>query len=186
MPTTPTCACPLDSKVQLLSKINNNLIALFKSMSAGVFLGNLVTIVGNGCGCSEKQILATINNNIASAFLVLGLGTPDTIGATTNNAGNSTITPASAHHVEIITVGGAARTSVFILDVAGRNEGDRLELRFAQPATANIVEEVRNATAGGTLIYTYTTDGSGSDVLAAELYFDGAAWRALSNAVPVV
>lgn len=175
----------MDSRTVLLAKINNNLVNLFQSMSAGIFTTGRFVNYGD-CLCSELQIIAEINNNIVRAFAVLGLGTPDTIGATTNNAGNSTITPSSAHQVQVITVGGVARTSVFILDVAGRNVGDRLELRFVQPAVAAIVEEVRNATVGGTLLYSYTTDGSGTDVLAAELYFDGTAWKPLSNVVPVV
>lgn len=113
-------------------------------------------------------------------------GAPAAIGATANSAGNSTITPTGTPQIQIVTVTGVARTSVFILAVAGQVAGDILELRFVQPATAAIVEEVRNATVGGTLLYSYTTDGSGADHLYCKLYFDGAAWKPLMNVVPVV
>lgn len=89
-------------------------------------------------------------------------------------------------HQQTITVTGAARTSVFILATAGRAAGDRVFLRFVNPAIANIVEQIRNGAAGGTLIYSYTTDGSGTDNVAAELYFDGSAWQPYEIAVPVV
>lgn len=108
------------------------------------------------------------------------------IGATANSAGNSTITPTGASQIQIVTVTGSARTSVFILSIIGRTAGDILELRFVQPATAAIVEQVRNATVGGTLLYSYTTDGGGADYLYCKLYFDGAAWQPLMNVVPVV
>lgn len=113
-------------------------------------------------------------------------GASSVVGATANSTGNSTITPTGANQIHVVTVTGLAGTRIFILDAATAAEGDRLTLRFAQPATANIVEEVRNATGGGTLLYSYTTDGSGTDTFAAELYFDGTAWKALLNAVPVI
>lgn len=113
-------------------------------------------------------------------------GGPAAVGETDNSSGNSTITPTGANQIQIVTVTGVARTSVFILDVAGRQEGDTLELRFEQPATAAIVEEIRNATVGGTLLYSYTTDGSGADHLYCKLFFNGTAWQRLMNVVPVV
>lgn len=188
MPTaTPTCLCPMDSKVQLLYKINNNLALLFKSMSAGAFVGDLVTLVGNGCGCSELQILAAINNNLVKGLNIIGLGTPDTIHSRTNDIGDDTIIPLSQHHLEIITLGGAARTSRFALSLAPTQNGSRLQLRFVPAAaTANIVVEVHNDTPGGTLIYTYTTDGSGTDIFVADLYVQAGAWHSYSEAVPVV
>lgn len=57
----PNCACPLDSKVQTLAKINNNLVFIFETMSTS-FVGRQVSL--SGCGCSEIQILKTINDNI--------------------------------------------------------------------------------------------------------------------------
>lgn len=113
-------------------------------------------------------------------------GRPVVIGATANSTGNSTITPTGHNQIQIVTVTGSARTSKFILAVTSATTGDILELRFVQPATAAIVEEVRNATAGGTTLYSYTTDGGGTDVLYCKLYFDGAAWQPLVNVVPVI
>lgn len=112
-------------------------------------------------------------------------GTPLQVGATANSTGNSTITPTGSRQIQIVTWTGTARTSVLILSVTGRSAGDVLELRYVQPATAAIVEEVRNATSGGTLIYSYTTDGTGLDLFYARVYFDGTAWQPLDNVVPV-
>lgn len=64
--TVPTCLCPTDSRPQSLAKINNNLVALYFIMSAGLFRGNTVNL--GSCLCSEPQILATLNNNIAAFF----------------------------------------------------------------------------------------------------------------------
>lgn len=113
-------------------------------------------------------------------------GAPWGVAATANSTGNSTITPASATEINVVTVTGSAGTRKFIIDTTGAAAGNILKLRFVQPATAAIVEEVRNATSGGTLIYSYTTDGSGTDKLYCELYFDGSAWQPLCNVVPVV
>lgn len=64
--TVPTCLCPTDSPVMALTKINNNLVALMFIMSAGLFRGNTVNL--GACLCSELQILAALNNNIAAFF----------------------------------------------------------------------------------------------------------------------
>lgn len=185
----PTCLCPGDSIAVSQAKINNNLVALFYIMSAGEFIGQTVNF--GTCLCSPAQILAAINGNIAAFFTWYsenggGGGGTAVIGATANSTGDSTITPTGTIQIQIITITGSARTSNFILDVAGRTEGDVLELRFLQPATGGIVESVRNATAGGTELYNYTTDGSGSDIFYARVYFDGTAWQRLTNVVPVV
>lgn len=56
----------MDSRLTALAKTNNNLSALFFLMSAGLFRGNTVNL--GACLCSELQILATLNNNIAAFF----------------------------------------------------------------------------------------------------------------------
>ncbi len=190
MPTTANCICPLDSTIQAMAKVNNNLVVLFQSMSAA-FVGRQVSVIGSsaGCGCTEVQMLKIINDNLIEfAEIVAGGGGAlgNSVHLSTNNSGNTTITPTTARHTEKVTVGGSARTSVFIADVAGRADGDLLFIRFDQPATAAIVEEVRNAAAGGTLIYSYTTDGSDTDNMTVMLYFESGAWHPLTNAVPVV
>ncbi len=108
---------------------------------------------------------------------------PTTVGSTINNAGNSTIVPASANHIEIITIGGVARTSHFILSTAGRVTGDRLTLLFVNPATSGIEEIVNNGTLGGTQLGDYTTDGSGTDPFRMDLYFE-ITWQRLGTTIP--
>lgn len=128
-----------------------------------------------------QRWMTLLANNIGGGGLP---PSPSTIGATTNNAGNSTITPASASHIEIITIGGVARTSIFIINTTGRVAGDRLTLLFSNPATVGIEEVARNGSVGGTILSDYTTDGSGTDPLRVDLYFDGAAWQPLTTTVP--
>jgi len=108
---------------------------------------------------------------------------PATVGSTTNNSGNSTIVPASANHIEILTLGGVARTSHFAISTTGRVTGDRLTLLFVNPATAGIEEIVNNGTVGGTQLADYTTDGSGTDPFRMDLYFE-ITWQRLASTVP--
>jgi len=65
MPITLNCLCPLDSKIQSLGKINNNLVILFEAMSSA-FTG--IQVNTGACGCTELQILQTINRNLVAAF----------------------------------------------------------------------------------------------------------------------
>ncbi len=102
-----------------------------------------------------------------------------------NSTGNTTILRNGANQIDVVTVTGTAGTRIFVIGTAGAASGDVHTIRFQLPATASIVIEIRNATAGGTLLYSYTTDGGGDDGLF-EVYFDGTAWAPLSNIVPVV
>jgi len=108
---------------------------------------------------------------------------PATIGSTINNSGNSTITALSAVHIEVVTIGGVARTSHFILDTMGRNTGDRLTILFANPATVGIEEILNNGTLGGTQLGDYTTDGSGTDPFRADFFFE-VTWQRLGTTIP--
>jgi hypothetical protein len=72
MPTIPNCICPRDSTPQAIAKINSNIVYLFELMSAE-FSGRQIGVIGSGtgCGCSEIQALAILNENIiafAEAF----------------------------------------------------------------------------------------------------------------------
>ncbi len=161
--------------------------SLYQPSSQGIYVpggggsgGSGVSSIIAGAGISIDQ--ATGNVTITNT----GISGPATESNFSNAAGNTTITPASGNHIAIGAVSGAARTSVMILDVSGRSDGDVLRLRLEQPATANIVEEVRNATSGGTLLYSYTTDGSGADNIAFEVYFKSGAWHPLFNVQPVI
>jgi hypothetical protein len=99
-----------------------------------------------------------------------------------NATGNTTITlPAgSRHHVVDLVFSGSAGTRVVIADTTGAIAGDVLRLNYTLPATASIVVELRNATAGGTLLDTLTTDTSAEPATLVATY-SGTAW-VLSNA----
>jgi len=101
-----------------------------------------------------------------------------------NNAGNATITPTAHNYFLALTVGGVARTSVEILSVATPPAaGDRIYVGITLPATPAIILEFRNAVVGGTLIYTFTTDGATLSVLF-QFVFDGAAWQPAGYQIP--
>lgn len=121
----------------------------------------------------------------AVTITAAGLDVANDTGTDTNNSGNTTITPADGvgDHAHTITVGGSARTSIIILATANRVEGDKIEVVLALPTTAAIILELRNATAGGTLLETVATDGSGADA-AARFRFNGTAWEHVQTTYP--
>jgi hypothetical protein len=100
--------------------------------------------------------------------------------ASTNASGNTTITPGVVNllHREVTTVSGSGgETRVFVLATSNTpRAGNTIRHRVHMPATADITLEWRNATAGGTLITSLITDGSGDDALL-DFYYDGSAWQ---------
>jgi hypothetical protein len=82
-----------------------------------------------------------------------------------NGAGNSTLTfpPGVKIYTVNLLVTGSAGTRILILPDTGLNQGEKLFVNYRLPATAGIVIEARNGTAGGTLLDTLTTDTSGDD-----------------------
>ncbi len=143
---------------------------------------------GGGGGSGVSSIIAGAGISVDQAtgdVTVTATGTAGNADAAfTNNSGNTTITPTKPNQSILGTVGGAARSSIIILDVAGRTAGDRIMLDLILPATAAIILSVRNATSGGTLLLpvesfptqNLTTDGN---LLSArwEFTFNGTAWR---------
>lgn len=102
--------------------------------------------------------------------------------ATANNAaGNTTITPDAHNYEYFLTVTVAdARTSVAILDIAGRLDGDTIHLNV-QSLIAGVTIEFRDATAVGTLLDSWsTTDASGFFTFV----FAAGAWIRQSGQVP--
>jgi hypothetical protein len=79
------------------------------------------------------------------------------------------------HTVDIVFTG-AAGTRTIVLPTTDREPGDIARLDYTLPATAGLVIELRNATAGGTLLDTLTTDTS-ADSAALELCFSGTVWQ---------
>lgn len=85
--------------------------------------------------------------------------------AFSNASGNTTITLPVGCKVYTVygTFTGAAGTRIIILDTTNAQAGAVVSLVANLPSTPGIVIEVRNATAGGALIDTVTTDASGDD-----------------------
>lgn len=104
--------------------------------------------------------------------------------ARVNTTGDISLTSRAANQVIDLTVGGDARTSLMILETAGRAAGDRMIVVMVLPTTADIVFEPRNGTSSGTLLLPsevfpdqqFTTDGLTTSALL-EFTFDGTAWQ---------
>lgn len=121
MPTsTPTCACPVDTPIQLLAKFNNNLALLFKTMSLNRWTGQLVALIGGGsCGCTETQILAALNNNIVSFFAWFSANAV----ASGAQAGIVDLTNGDASKAVAFATAFAAKPSVVCIIAAPDNSG---------------------------------------------------------------
>lgn len=120
--------------------------------------------------------------------LRLGGFTQTDFALATLDSGDVTPTPAAPLETLVYTVGGAARTSKITLQALGADQaGWLVNLRLAMPATAAIVIEIWDA-AGIAAIYSVSSDDGGGSAFNAflSLYWDGTAWKPLSNIVPVV
>ena len=97
--------------------------------------------------------------------------------AQTNAAGNSTVTPMSQLHTEVIGITGAARTSLIILGTANVSAGARTALRFTGlDAASSIVLQIHSGISTGPLVTTITTNGTMVRA-AVDLIFDGTQWN---------
>lgn len=128
---------------------------------------------------------ASASGSLKSAATLLSslAGALFTYAASSNASGNTTLTlgALAMQHTEVTTVSGSGSTTrVMILELATSvpTAGASIRHRLALPATAEITVEWRNATAGGTLITSLLTDGSGDDAVV-EFYYDGSAWQFL-------
>lgn len=109
-----------------------------------------------------------------------------TLTATSSAAGTTTFTPPSTQKdsLAVLTVTGSGSTTrTVVLAATGRVDGDTLRLRLVLPATAGIVVDVRDATEGGTQLFSLTTDDSG-DSAVLEFYHTGSAWARWSYRYP--
>lgn len=150
-------------------------------------------------GGSEKEFwLAVTGVTTSGNTLVYGAGyvkifnpggvpanTPSyvTEHAQTNNSGNTLIAPQSQLHLEILTVGGIARTSVIIVSTIGLIDGARPKIHFVLPATASIILQMRSGTVTGDVIATHTTNGT-DRTANYEMYFNGADLLLLESKIP--
>lgn len=163
-----------DSQTDLLRKILTNLAYSIENGGGGG--GSLPSQAGHA-----GEFLTT--NGVAASWSAVSASALNAYAAATNNAGNSTITPTKPVQTTVLTFTGAARSSIVILDVAGRSAGDKIFLNLILPATANIVISVRNATSGGTLLLPVemfptqdiTTDGNLRSTYL-EFTYTGTAW----------
>lgn len=163
-----------DSQTDLLRKILTNIAFMIENGGGG----SGVTSIVAGAGISVDQPTGVVTISATG-----GSGGGNDFDSATNNTGNTTITPTEPNYTFALTFGGSARTSIIILDVAGRTAGDKIFLDLILPATANIVIDVRNATSGGTRLLPVetfpsqdlTTDGS---LLSGhwEFTYNGSAW----------
>jgi hypothetical protein len=104
----------------------------------------------------------------------------------TNNSGNDSVSMATGkrRHRVLATFGGSAGTRVIILPTTNREDGDVVEVVTFFPDTPDIIVEIRNATAGGTLLASFTTaDFAMRGRFEGE--FNGTAWFATFASFPV-
>jgi hypothetical protein len=103
--------------------------------------------------------------------------------ASTNSAGDTTISPTRQIHTEVITVTGFARTSNFILEEDSPFTGARTNILFLLPATPGITLNIYNDSLSGTLLATFTTDANESNI-SIEFVYNGTAWAVLNAIIP--
>jgi hypothetical protein len=125
---------------------------------------------------ADKPTFATIAY-VDSLALGAGMFTREAV--TSSATGNTNITrPAGSHrHTAFVTVSGTAGTRTFaVLTTNTPAAGDCARIFFLNPTTASIVLEVRDATSGGTLLKSITTDTTGEDYFV-DLVYSGSAWE---------
>ncbi len=143
---------------------------VFEIVAPPIAIGrrNYLDLVLRGIGQTAED---TMSSFIAS---LVGYAT------STNASGTTTITPTARRltHKETTTLSGSGSTTrLMVLAVTPTPPaGATLVHRLLVPATADITVEWRNATAGGTLLTSAVSDGSGDDMVA-EFTFNGTAWE---------
>jgi hypothetical protein len=146
--------------------------------SAGA--ASTITYDNVGSGATATNVQDAIDEALAAAA-----GDVTSYNASTNNTGDTTVSAAAGKriHGEEITVGGTARTSRVALSTANRQAGDRYVLGINLPATASIIVQIKNATVGGTELYSITTDTEAIR-LKIEFIYTGSAWLLDTTKLP--
>lgn len=106
--------------------------------------------------------------------------------SSSNASGNTNIALGSTciSFVESTSVSGVGSTTrTFALLTTNVTEGAHLSHRLTMPETAGITLEWHNASAAGSLLTSYVSDGIGDDVVA-EFVFTGSAWTFLRFTAP--
>ncbi len=101
-------------------------------------------------------------------------------GSSSSGTGNPTITASAPNYAYILTITGAAETRQIILNTAA-SAADRIVLQI-NCAVAGMTLNLRNATAGGTILDTFLSDDSPNGCY--EFVFTGAAWVRLRAQIP--
>jgi len=92
-------------------------------------------------------------------------------------AGSTASNTVTSSHTAYITAnaGAGVYVATFPIPDSGRAAGDRESIHIHFAASTNPTIEIHDNTAGGTLLFTWTGDGTVTDILA-ECRFNGAAW----------
>lgn len=114
---------------------------------------------------------------LAAATLANGIFTEE--AQTISSAGNSNVTRPSGshHHTAFLNFTGAAGTyTVSALTTNAPTSGDTILTNLLLPATAGLIINIYNASTGGTLLRTFTSDGTGTSY-GVILGYNGATWQ---------
>lgn len=136
--------------------------------------GNLITYVAG---------VITLYN--ASSALPIGPSSYVSLHTQTNTLGDSTVTPTSQQHTEVITIGGAARTSNLIIGNSGVVAGAVMNVELLLPVTTNILINVFSVSLTGPQVFPISVNtSSGIPRALLKMYFDGANWQPLEATLP--
>jgi hypothetical protein len=119
---------------------------------------------------------------------VLGLNNFTREALTSSATGNTNISPAttSRHHTAVVTVTGTAGTrTLSVITSNSPNAGDTVLIVLLPGATSGVIIEVHNATSGGTLLTSYTTD-TASQLQTIVLGYSGSAWQLESDSTQML
>ena len=98
--------------------------------------------------------------------------------ATVSAAGNTNSTQSSNRHIARLTVnaGTSAYAQNFVLPTTGRVDGDMAFVHMDFAASTNPTVNIRNATSSGTILWTWTGDGTARSPVVILVYASGAWW----------
>jgi hypothetical protein len=145
-------------------------------------LGNLYTTSGggnvNGSGLTSGDVITGAGtSNVQDSGVAIAQLENNYQAVTVSAAGSTNSNIASQNHAMRITAnaGSGAYTATIAIPTTGRVAGDKESVHVDYAASTNPTVEVHNATSGGTLLFTWTGDGTATQVLV-ECRYDGSAW----------
>jgi hypothetical protein len=125
--------------------------------------GNVITGAGSSSIQDSGQAIARFEDTYQAVMV-------SAAGNTNSNIGNQ-------NHSLYVTAnaGSGTYTATVAIPTAGRAAGDKESAHLHFAASTNPTVELHNNTSGGTLLFTWTGDGTVTDILA-ECRFDGSVW----------